>query len=516
MSIPTLTECHEQMRHHWDAKKYPSIVYVETTNYCNARCTFCLYERMERPVEFMLQEVFEKVADKCLERGVMIGAMFCFGEPLADKGLFKKIKYGKSIGVMNPYLGMNTNCTLLTPDKFDNILECCNNITLSFVATDEDFERLTKLSWDKCYRNAVDFINYRDKYKPSFKIEIGCNDVIGHDRIKVSKAFQHHDVEWARDAEIQWGGKIITGVIDRSIMYPSWTCDGYKGAMQIKPNGDCCFCAYDVVRNETVYANILTDDWDTIEANFKARWKEPSSFCLRCDFWWNYKQMRAGGDKRGEHIDSSWQTAYDGSIEQFWCEQHDEQNIRYLTGSSLRSIDSFLGIKPLLSKDKSVLNIGVGNGKCTKDLFECVKYVTVLDIDGGAIARMAPIVDACYIDPKDLPSDAYDTIMCHLVVQHMADVDLYPLLKHALRSLKANGVMAIQFASPPVPEIYSENLSNQKNGLVRRTPEHFMRMVDAMGGWIIRKVKPRSHDAKKATDNNVWHGYHVGRRTHDS
>lgn len=511
MPIPTLTECHEQMRHHWDGKKYPSIVYVETTNYCNARCTFCLYERMERPVEYMSQDVFERIVDKCLVNGVKIGAMFCFGEPLADKGIFDKLCYGVDMGAMTPYLGLNTNASLLTAEKFENILATCCNLTLSFVTTGKDFERLTKLNWEKCYKNAIAFIKYRDKHKPAFKIEIGCNDVAGHDRAKVVEAFKDLNVEWARDAEIQWGGKIITGVIDRSIMYNRWVCDGYKGAMQIKPNGDCCFCAYDVIRNETVYANILRDDWPTIEANFKARWKEPSSLCLRCDFWHNYKQMVAGGWKRGDHIDSSWQAAYDDSIDEFWCKQHDEQNIRYLTGSSLRSINTFLDIKHLISKDKSVLNIGVGNGRCTRELAALAKDVSALDIYSVAIEQVADVIDVGFVDPKDLWADNYNLIICHLVVQHMSDVDLYPLLKYAIRSLKNDGVLAIQFAVPPGPEMYSESLSNQKMGLVRRTPVHFTRMVNAMGGTIIKYVKPRTHNTATATDNNVWHGYHIMR-----
>ena len=511
MPIPTLTECHEQMRHHWDGKKYPNIVYVETTNYCNARCTFCLYDRMERPVEYMSQEVFEKIADKCLAHGVRIGAMFCFGEPLADKGLFDKICYGRSIGVMTPYLGMNTNASLLTPDKFDDILETCDNMTLSFTNTGKEFEQLTGLNWNVCYQNALDFIAYRDANKPSFQIEIGCNDVAGHDRAKVAAAFKGLNVKWARDAEIQWGSKVITGVIDRSIMYNQWACDGYKGAMQVKPNGDCCFCAYDVIRSETLYANILTDDWATIEANFKAQWQEPSSFCLRCDFWWNYKQMVAGGWKRGNHIDGSWQDAYGNQIAEFWSRQHDEQNVRYLTGSTFRSVDSFLDIYSLVITGESVLNIGVGNGRCTNDLLKLVHDVSVLDIDRTAVEQMSAIVKSGYTDPKDLPSDEYNTIVCHLVVQHMADVDLYPLLRHALRSLKEDGVLAIQFAAPPSDEVYAEDLYRQQQGLVRRTPEHFTRMVNAMGGTIVKAVKPRTHNAATATDNNVWHGVHIRR-----
>ena len=299
------------MRTWWDDLTYPTLVYVETTNFCNATCKFCLYDRMERPVEWMTLDRFKFVANKVKERGLKIGAMFCFGEPLADKNLFEKIRYGRSIGVMTDYLGLNTNGTYLTREKYDDLLDTCNNITISIMNTGKEFEELTGLDWKLVYGNTIDFIEYRDKKHPEFKrLSIGCNDVTGYNREKVRKAFEGYDVRWARDAEIKWGGKTITGVIDRSIMYHSWKCDGHKGALQIKPNGDCCFCAYDVIKSETKFANIYEDDWDTIEANFKEAWREPQALCLRCDYWNNYFQMVEGGWRRGPHIDDSWQDEY--------------------------------------------------------------------------------------------------------------------------------------------------------------------------------------------------------------
>ena len=309
-NIPTLAECNEQMRRHWDTGTYPTLVYVETTNACNAHCTYCLYDRMERPVETMTMEQWGYVVARVAERGLKIGAMFCFGEPLLDPGLFEKIRYGREQGVMTEYLGLNTNVSMLTPDKFDEILKSTGNITLSFVATGDAFNRLTGLDYDACYRNAVAFIRYRDLHRPSFVIEIGCNDVTGHDRGSVRKAFKHYRVQWARDAEIEWGENVINGIINRSVMYPDWTCDGYRGAMQIKPNGDCCFCAYDVVKSETRFANIFEHDWPEIEERFKAAWSKPNTLCQRCDFWWNYLQLKANRMRRGRCIDQSWLKQY--------------------------------------------------------------------------------------------------------------------------------------------------------------------------------------------------------------
>jgi SAM-dependent methyltransferase len=503
------------MRHSWDKRQYPKLVYVETTNFCDARCTYCLYDRMERPVKLMSLFDFQLVADKVKARGLEIGAVFCFGEPLADKQLFKKIRYGREIGVLTSYLGINTNCTFLTPEKYGEILETTGNMTLSFPNTHDEFERLTGLSWDKCYGNAVDFIRYRDKHKPGFMIQIGCNDVTGHDRARVRKAFKGFRVGWARDAEIKWGDKVITGVIDRSIMYHKWRCDGHKGALQVKPNGDCCFCAYDVIRSETKFANIFEDDWDTIEKNFKALWREPSSLCLRCEYWWNYFQMVKGGWKRGAHIDSSWQGNYMTDIREFWREKHEAGDKRYLSGYSGKNTWRYLELKGHVQAASCVLNVGVGTGRCTRDLAELGKEVHALDITQGALDGVAGAIECGYLKPADLPDSRFDLVISHLVAQHMNDVDLMDQVKHVLRSLVPGGCFAIQFASPVDPVPYSETLSQQRAGTVRRTPEHMLRLIETMGGKVVRRCKWVFYDPAEnptVTDRLAWNGFHVERR----
>jgi len=467
---------------------------------------------MERPIKFLRPADFVEIAHKVKERGLKIGAMFCFGEPLADRDLFNKIEYGRQIGVMTNYLGLNTNASLLRPEVFDKIFQACSNITLSFPNVGSEFERLTGLKWERCYKNAIEFIRYRDKNKPGFKVEIGCNEVTGADEASVRKAFAGYRVEWAKDAEIKWGGKIITGVIDRSIMYHSWTCDGYKGAMQIKPNGDCCFCAYDVIRGETNFANILKDDWETIEANFKKLWRRPSSLCLRCDFWWNYYQVKAAGWRRGDHIDSSWQAAYRDGIKSFWENNHQKHEIRFLTGSSISNVANFLGFADFLRPGMRILNIGLGTGRCSKELNARDIIVDGLDISRNAIENCLDYIDRGFTDPRQLPSRQYDLAICNLVAQHASDIDLIVLMQNVLRSLKDNAPLAIQYASPPNGNReYDETLERQRMGTVQRTPEHFERLVDLAGGRVISKSKTRSFEKGKATDDNLWNGAQVAR-----
>jgi SAM-dependent methyltransferase len=497
------------MRGHWDARPYPRLVYVETTNACNARCTFCLYGRMERPVHTMSQDTFERIARKVQRRGLKIGAVFCFGEPLADPGLFDKIRFARSIKVARPYLGLNTNAALLTPEKYADIVATCSNITLSFVNVGEDFERLTGLNWEQCYRNALDFIAYRDAHAPRFQVEIGCNDVPGVNRGTVQKAFRKVRVDWARDAAIDWNGKTITGVIDRSIMYHKWKCDGYNGYMQIKPNGDCCFCAYDVVRNETRFANILEHDWPEIEANFKKLWRQPSSLCLRCDFWWNYLQAKACGWSR-ECVDNDWQSAYMDEMTGYWDSAHKAGEVRFLTGTPMRETLRALHVAEHARCADRVLEVGIGTGISAHEHAEHGRKVDGLDISQAALDKARDVLDAGYIDPSDLLIGRYDLATCLLVLQHMADVDVYPLLRNVLRSLRDDGLLAVQYASPPNPSVpYSETLHDQQMGTVRRTREHFRRIAEICGGRIIWEANPWTPAGRTVTDNAVWNVAHI-------
>jgi SAM-dependent methyltransferase len=470
---------------------------------------------MERPIKHMRYEEFRVIADKVKEQGLKIGAMFCFGEPLADKNIFEKIRYGREIGVMTNYLGLNTNCSVLHPDMYDDILETTNNITLSFVNTGDKFEELTGLDWCWTYRNAVDFIKYRDKHKPEYQIQIGCNEVKGFDRERVKLAFKRFNVEWATDAEITWGEKVITGAIDRSIMHNAWSCDGHNGAMQIKSNGDLCFCAYDVIRSETKYGNIFEDTWEEIEASFKRLWRRPSSFCLRCDFWWNYFQMVAGGWRRGDHIDASWQLAYSDEIDQFWEDQHQQKNRRYVTSYKGKEIWKFLELKPYIKKNKKVLNIGVGMGRGSKDLNKKGLKVWGLDLSVTALEKGATEgwLNGGFTNPHDICPEYFDLAISHLVTQHTNDYNLHDQLKHVLRGLKPNGVLAIQFASP-VAKIgtrikYEESLEHQREGTVRRYPEHMFRVVEQAGGTVIHDCKSVTWDDTVVTGSCTWHGFHI-------
>jgi len=308
-----MSEINKTLVDAWDdpQREWPTVAYIETTNHCNANCLCCLNDRCQKPRGTMTMETFKKVVAKLQERNLQISAMFCFGEPLLDPTLFDKYAYARSKNAMRvDHCGLNTNVSKLTQDRYEGIFRYTPNITLSFYNVGAEYERLTKLNWNQSYTNAMQFIRHRDKYVPEYPIAIGVNTIEGYNTEAVKQAFEGYSVNWVCDAEIRWGGCVITGVIDRTIMYPWWSCDGYKGAIQIKHDGACEFCAYDVVGSpaggETHIGNILTDSWDTIETNFRAKWKSGCSLCKRCDYWHKAKEIWQNEYKRPDPLPDDW------------------------------------------------------------------------------------------------------------------------------------------------------------------------------------------------------------------
>jgi MoaA/NifB/PqqE/SkfB family radical SAM enzyme len=243
---------------------------------------------MTKPRGIMSLDTFKIIADKLKAHNCLIRGMYTTGNPLLDPTLFEKFAYARKIKVMAPFVSLNCTTSKLTPNMYHKILDNMDNITLSFFAVKGEFERLTGgLKWDECYYNALQFIRARDKYRPNFRIFIGCNAVKDANLAAVKKAFAGYNVEYAVDAELRWSGPVVTGVIDRAIMYPSFRCDGHEGVLMIKWNGNIEACSYDF-KEETLYANILRDDWETIRQAFFKQWKTPFHLCSRCDYYHKY------------------------------------------------------------------------------------------------------------------------------------------------------------------------------------------------------------------------------------
>ncbi len=96
---------------------------VETTNTCNANCSFCGYRFMERPKIEMPEDVFEKAVRNFAENG---GGNLNFtptvGDPLVDKNLLERIRLARSYPQIQEIF-LYTNGILLDRVGYNAMLE---------------------------------------------------------------------------------------------------------------------------------------------------------------------------------------------------------------------------------------------------------------------------------------------------------------------------------------------------------------------------------------------------------
>ena len=132
--------------------------------------------------------------------------------------------------------------------------------------------------------------------------------------------------------------------------------------------------------------------------------------------------------------------------QKFWEQQHELDNVRTLSGCAFDDTVDFLNVRELLVPDMHVLEIGCGLGYVTEG-FSKIAKISVLDISETALDRVRPFCESVYhIDNvKLLPTDYFDLIVCHNVVQHVPTKPLTTEFRHAIRSLKPTGTFAVEY-----------------------------------------------------------------------
>ena len=132
---------------------------VETTNICNANCTFCGYRFMERPKKVMPWEVYEKAAVEFASAG---GGILNFtptvGDPLVDKRLIKKIEFANRLPQISGIF-LYTNGILLNRFETDRLLNSgLTRLAIStFLGSREGYKHYYgKDKYDQVVKNIID------------------------------------------------------------------------------------------------------------------------------------------------------------------------------------------------------------------------------------------------------------------------------------------------------------------------------------------------------------------------
>jgi len=105
---------------------------IETINRCNGNCSFCPVSRQNdtRKLVKMSQTLFENIIDQLsdIDYGGKL-ALFSNNEPFLDENIIEKHKYARE-KLPHAWMGLYTNGTLLTIDKFKEIVKYLDELII--------------------------------------------------------------------------------------------------------------------------------------------------------------------------------------------------------------------------------------------------------------------------------------------------------------------------------------------------------------------------------------------------
>ncbi|MCM2284390.1 MAG: radical SAM protein [Desulfobacula sp.] len=145
----------------------PSVILIENTNCCNARCVMCPREKLTRKPGVMAFELFEKIIREVSGAGRKpVVHLHGFGEPLLDESLAERIRLAKAFGIKHTYLV--TNASLLFPETAGKIIGAgLDRMKISFYGTDdESYSRTMRgLNFKTALNNVKEFVKIRKTMK---------------------------------------------------------------------------------------------------------------------------------------------------------------------------------------------------------------------------------------------------------------------------------------------------------------------------------------------------------------
>jgi len=147
----------------WNRPRFPPVLRVETTNLCNAHCTICPRETIDRKLEQMDQELFEKIIKEATENDCKTLQMHNFGEPLLDRLLPERIKMAKEAGI--DYIKIFSNGSQLKEVLAERLIESgLDEIKISIDGSNfKEFERIRiGLDLEEILDNSKNFIKKRE------------------------------------------------------------------------------------------------------------------------------------------------------------------------------------------------------------------------------------------------------------------------------------------------------------------------------------------------------------------
>lgn len=283
-------------------RRRPPFVHIETTNWCNARCTMCSYPQMQRPKGYMSEELFQKLLADCREFGVREANLQFLGEPLLDRRICERVRQARHAGLR---VELVTNASLLTRDRGEELIRAgLDHLRISFDGfSPQTFERIRlNLQFDKVRDNVLDFLETRRRLRAVHPrltlifVRLAENQNEAEDfyrfwKDKVEHVLISHARDWAGEMNLVQLGTTYSTNLPKPPCNHLWEemvvlwdgrvtvcCDAYEGQLVV---GDA--------NRQTLRAIWQGRDYQRLrDAHLREAFQEVP-FCANCKYyavWW--------------------------------------------------------------------------------------------------------------------------------------------------------------------------------------------------------------------------------------
>lgn len=254
----------------------PKVVYIETTNLCNAECVMCPHTRLSRNQGVMSESVFKKIIADCEAMNLNGTQLFLHkeGEPLLDLNIAQRIRYTKiKLGNGN-VVGINTNAMLLTKEKSEEIIE--SGLDTIYISLDgickESYEKIrVNLNYDIVVQNIRKFFEVKSKKKSSIKVimQMLITDDIRNNAKEFKRVWGEFPCEFyikRMHSYLDGGHSSLTcNLLDAQVK----VCNDPFEILVVYKDGNIGLCCWDY-NNEYCIGNVKTDSLFNIYNNKKA------------------------------------------------------------------------------------------------------------------------------------------------------------------------------------------------------------------------------------------------------
>lgn len=142
---------------------YPMNIQLETVGRCNAKCNFCPHSELDRKLESMSDELFEKIVNEASTippNSPLNFYMNVVNEPFMDKKIFSRMRMLNE-KISHATIGIYTNMNVMPPHFFEKLAEIRQisywNVSFN-AANKEEYEKSMVIDFDRTVANIKRFL----------------------------------------------------------------------------------------------------------------------------------------------------------------------------------------------------------------------------------------------------------------------------------------------------------------------------------------------------------------------